>query len=124
MSKKESESKPIETANAPLNVQEPGTSGETIRQRKLREFYEIEQEYREAKNRYYRKYGEIQQLLMGGADVQGGQYGVKYGVRYVRRPAYKQIVIDLKGESYQKNILEHTKPHAHFAVRLVPPKTK
>jgi hypothetical protein len=57
-------------------------------------------------------------LLMHGAAVQTGVYKVKSGVRLVRRPRYKQVVIDLKGEQYQQRILEGTRPHAHFMVRI------
>jgi hypothetical protein len=39
-------------------------------------------------------------------------------VRLIRRPRYKQVVIDLKGEQYQRKVLESTAPHAHFRVRV------
>ncbi len=102
----------------PIEVAEPGTSGETVNQRRLREFYELQQEFYDLRDKYIARYSQIQDLILHGALIQQGQYKVQYGVRMVRRPRYKQVVIDLKGEQYQQRVLENTAPHAHFRVRV------
>ena len=102
----------------PIEVAKPGTSGETVNQRKLREFYEIQEQFYDLRNRYTAAYGKIQELILKGADIQQGTFKVQYGLRLTRRPKYKQVVIDLKGEAYQQRILENTAPHAHFRVRV------
>lgn len=102
----------------PIEVADPGTSGETVNQRRLREFYELQEKFYDLRDRYIAAYGKIQDLILKGANVQQGVYKVQYGVRLVRRPRYKQVVIDLKGEAYQRQILESTAPHAHFRVRV------
>lgn len=101
-----------------IEVAEPGTSGETVNQKKLREFYELQKEYVELRNRFLAKYAQLQDLIIKGADITQGTYKVQYGVRLVRRPRYKQVVIDLKGEAYQQRVLESTQPHAHFRVKV------
>lgn len=102
----------------PIDVAEPGSSGETVNQRRLRAHYELQEEYYDLRDRYHASLVKIQDLLVKGADVQTGQYKVSSGVRLVRRPRYKQVVIDLKGEAYQQRVLESTRPHAHFVVRI------
>lgn len=102
----------------PIEVAEPGSSGETVNQQKLKAFYDLQAEYFNLRDKYLKKYAEIQGLIIKGADIQLGTYKVDYGVRLVRRPRYKQVVIDLKGEAYQQRVLENTAPHAHFRVRV------
>lgn len=101
-----------------IEVAEPGTSGETVNQTKLRKFYELQTEFFDLRDRYAAAYSQIQDLIIKGANISQGQYKVKYGVQLVRRPRYKQVVIDLKGEAYQQRVLENTHPHAHFRVRV------
>src|SRR5439155_27273118 len=105
---------------SPIEVPEPGTSpsGETVNQRRLREFYELQEQFYDFRNRYIAAYGKIQDLILSGAAIQQGTFKVQYGVRLTRRPKYKQVVIDLKGEAYQQRILENTAPHAHFRVKV------
>jgi hypothetical protein len=105
-------------AGKELVVKDPGTSGETLRQRQMKIAYEIESDYRKAKAEYDKYKEQIRELLKGGADVEEGPYGVKYGIRRTRRVKYKEIVIDLKGEEYQKALLNQQRPYAHFIVRL------
>jgi hypothetical protein len=102
----------------PIQVAEPGSSGETVNQQRLKAFYELQKEFYDLRDRYLAAYQKIQGLIIKGADIQLGNYKVDYGVRLVRRPRYKQVVIDLKGEAYQKRVLESTAPHAHFRVRV------
>lgn len=109
--------KPLAPEND-LQVAEPGSSNETVNQRRLREFYELQEKFYDLRDRYHAALVKIQDLLIHGARVQTGIYKVSYGVRLVRRPRYKQALIDAKGESYQQRILEGTAPHAHFRVRV------
>lgn len=102
----------------PIEVAEPGTIEETVNQKRLREFYEIQQQYYDLRDKYIATYSKIQDLIIRGANIQQGNYKVQYGVRLVRRPRYKQVVIDLKGEAYQQRVLENTAPHAHFRVKV------
>ena len=101
-----------------IKVAEPGTIDETVNQRRLREFYELQKQFYDLRDKYLARYKQIQDLIIRGAAIQGGQYKVESGMRYVRRPRYKQVVIDLKGEAYQQRVLENTHPHAHFRVRI------
>lgn len=109
---------PLLPPENPIDVLPPGTSGETVNQRRMREFLDLQNEFVALRKRYLAAYAKIQDLILHGAEIQSGQYRADYGVRYVRRPRYKQIVIDLKGEAYQKRVLESTAPHAHFRVRI------
>jgi hypothetical protein len=95
-----------------------GTSGESVNQQKLRNFYKLEEEFHAVRQKYLHAYAQIQDLILHGARIQQGIYKVQYGVRLIRRPRYKQVVIDLKGEQYQRKVLESTAPHAHFRVRV------
>jgi hypothetical protein len=105
-----------------LEVAEPGTSGETVRQQKLKAFAKARDEFHIAKQRYYEAYGAIKHMLITGAELQTGRLGVRSGVKYVRRRSYKSDLIAAKGESYQIRLLESTQPHAEFYWRLVRPK--
>jgi len=109
---------PMLAPENPIQVAEPGSSGETVNQQRLKAFYELQKEFYDLRDRYLAAYQKIQGLIIKGADIQLGNYKVDYGVRLVRRPRYKQVVIDLKGEAYQKRVLESTAPHAHFRVRV------
>lgn len=102
----------------PIHVAKPGSSEETVNQRRLKVFYDLQAEYHEIRRKFMVEYAKIQDLILTGADIQQGNYKVQYGVRLVRRPRYKQVVIDLKGEQYQQRILENTAPHAHFRVKV------
>lgn len=102
----------------PIEVAEPGTSNETVNQRLMREFYEAQSEFYAARKKYYEAYEKVEKLIITGANVQTGKYQIDYGVRQVRRPRYKQVVIDLKGEAFQQQVLENTQPHAHFRVKV------
>lgn len=113
-------SKPINT----IEVKEPGTSGETLSQQKLRKFEAFEQEFRDMKKRYYELYDSVKDQMQEGAEVARGKLGLRSGVRYVRRPSYKNEIIRLKGEKYQQDLLNRTRPHAHFYIRLIKPKPK
>jgi len=114
----ESDAKPMLAPENPIEVAEPGSSGETVNQTRLKQFYELQKEYYDMRDRYLAAYSKIQGLIIKGADIQLGTYKVDYGVRLVRRPRYKQVVIDLKGEAYQQRVLEATAPHAHFRVKV------
>lgn len=103
----------------PIDVAEPGSSGETVHQRRLRELYELEKQYVDIRARYLAAYARVEHMIQKGAAIQAGDYNkVSCGVRLVRRPKYKQVVIDLKGEDYQRRVLESTQPHARFRVRI------
>lgn len=108
--------------NEELIVQEYGSSGETIKQQKLKVFAQRRDEFLLAKKRYYDAYHDVEHMLINGADVQNGKLGVKHGIKYVRRRSYKQDLIDLKGVTYQIRLLESTAPHAEFYWRLTHPK--
>ena len=114
----EPDAKPMLAPENPIEVAEPGSSGETVNQTRLKQFYELQKEYYDMRDRYLAAYSKIQGLIIKGADIQLGTYKVDYGVRLVRRPRYKQVVIDLKGEAYQQRVLEGTAPHAHFRVKV------
>lgn len=104
---------------APINdlkIQEPGTSSETLTQRRLREFRELQQEFFDIRDRYAAGYARLREAIQSGANISHGQYKVSHGVRLTRRPKYKQIVIDLKGEAYQQRMLENTAPHASLRI--------
>lgn len=101
-----------------IEVAEPGSSGDSVGQQRLREFYKLEEEFHALRGKYLHAYARIQDLILHGAKIQQGVYKVQYGVRLVRRPRYKQVVIDLKGEDYQRKVLGATAPHAHFRVRV------
>ncbi len=101
-----------------IEVAEPGSSSETVNQKRLRDFYQVQAEFFALRDKYLRQYSKIQDLIVHGAAIQQGVYKVQYGVRLVRRPRYKQVVIDLKGEHYQREVLAHTAPHAHFRVKV------
>jgi RecB family endonuclease NucS len=105
-------------------VQPEGSSGETLNQRRMREALEAKEQLTRWKEAYDRKYADIKHLIQTGAEIQAGKIGTRHGIRFVRRPRYKQLLIDAKGEAYQKKCLEQTEPHAHFFVRLIPPKPK
>ena len=115
---KDTEDKVMLPPENEIEIAEPGTSGETVNQKRLREFYELQEEFHALRDKYIASYFKIQDLILGGANIQQGTYKVQYGVRLVRRPRYKQVVIDLKGEQYQQRVLENTAPHAHFRVRV------
>jgi len=114
----EPDAKPMLAPENPIEVAEPGSSGETVNQTRLKQFYELQKEYYDMRDRYLAAYSKIQGLIIKGADIQLGTYKVDYGVRLVRRRRYKQVVIDLKGEAYQPRVLEGTAPHAHFRVKV------
>ena len=114
----ESDEKPMLAPENPIEVAEPGSSGETVNQNRLKAFYDLQKEYFDVRDKYLAAYSKIQGLIIKGADIQLGTYKVDYGVRLVRRPRYKQVVIDLKGEAYQQRVLEATAPHAHFRVKV------
>lgn len=99
-----------------ITVAKEGTIDESVNQARLREFFKIEEEYQALRQKYFHAYARIQDLILHGAKIQQGVYKVQYGVRLIRRPRYKQVVIDLKGEQYQRKVLESTPPHAHFRV--------
>lgn len=101
-----------------IEVKPEGTSDETVNQRRLREFYELQQQFYDVRDRYHAAYMRLQGLLISGASIQQGNYKLEYGKRFVRRPRYKEIVIQLKGEAYQKRILENTVPHEHLRVKV------
>jgi hypothetical protein len=102
----------------PIDLKDPGSSGETVNQQRLRGFYELQKEFYALRDKYLAAYAKIQDLIIQGADIQLGTYKVDYGVRLVRRPRYKQALIDAKGEAYQLRVLENTAPHAHFRVKV------
>jgi hypothetical protein len=122
MSKKEKEGrKRLEPVNE-LEIKDPGTSGETLKQQNIRAFFDAQEAYKVAKRRYYDAYRKVQHIIMAGAEIQPGRFGIKYGVMLVRRRSYKQDLIDAKGVTYQLRLLESTAPHAQFYVRIRPPK--
>lgn len=97
---------------------EPGTSGMTLTQIKLRNFYQLQKEFYEMRKRYEAEYVRLQRMVLEGADVETGNYKVETQMRSVRRPRYKQVVIDLKGEDYQKGVLGKTPPQVHYRVKV------
>lgn len=99
-----------------LEILEPGTSSETLTQRRLREFRDLQQEFYDIKDRYAAAYQRLREAVASGATISNGQYKVNHGVRLTRRPKYKQVVIDLKGEAYQQRVLEGTAPHASLRI--------
>jgi hypothetical protein len=113
--------KPLAPVNK-LVIEEPGTSGEVIKQQKIKAFFTAKEELKSAEKRYYDAYRQVQNLIMAGAEIQPGRFGIKYGVKLVRRRSYKQDIIDLKGKTFQIRLLESTHPHAEFYVRVKPPK--
>jgi len=98
--------------------QRPGSSKELLTQAKLRAFYELQQQFFDLRDRYEAEYAKLQHLLITGAEVRLGSYKVVTQTRYVRRPRYKQVVINLKGEAYQRKVLDETEAHAHLRVKI------
>lgn len=104
---------------APINeleILEPGSSNETLTQRRLREFRDLQQEFYDLRDRYAASYQRLREAVAGGAAISHGQYKINHGVRLTRRPKYKQVVIDLKGEAFQQRVLENTAPHATLRI--------
>jgi len=101
-----------------VEVQPPGSIPETLNQRRLREFYQAEKEFHEARDRYQALYLQVQHLVIRGAGVQSGQYKIAHKVYRRRHPRYKQALIDAKGEAYQMRILNATAPHEVLRVRV------
>lgn len=104
---------------APINdleILEPGTSAETLTQRRLREFRDLQQEFYDLRDRYIASYARLREAVASGATISSGQYKVSHGVRLTRRPKYKQLLIDVKGEAYQQRMLENTAPHASLRI--------
>lgn len=102
----------------PIEVAPEGSSEETLDQRRLKELHEAVEEYHWARERFYALYQRAQDLIIKGAIIKQGVYKVDYAVRLVRRPHYKQLLIDAKGEDYQQRCLEATALHAHVRVRV------
>src|SRR5262245_24458827 len=96
----------------------PGSSGSTLTQAKLRAFYELQQQFFDLRDRYTAEYITLQHLLITGPEIPAGSYKVVTQTRFVRRPRYKQVVIDKLGEQYQKRVLEQTPAHAHLRVKI------
>jgi len=101
-----------------LEVAEPGSSGETVNQKRLKAHYELEAQFIEIRRRYLLSRQQISDLIQHGATVQHGTYKTQYGVSLRRHPRYKQALIDAKGDAYQQRILNGTAPHAYFRVRI------
>lgn len=105
---------------APIPVELPpeGSSEQTVRQARLRELYHLERDYIAARDKYLAAYKKLQDLVLIGASIQNGDYHVASKVYSQRHPRYKQAVIDLKGEDFQRKVLESTAPIQHFRVRV------
>lgn len=112
---RKTEAEMLEPENV-IELAEPGTSGETLTQRRLREFRELQEEFFDLKDRYAAAYDRLRVAIAEGAGIVQGQYKVRSSMYLSRRPKYKQALIDAKGEQYQRSILERTAPHAHFRV--------
>lgn len=108
--------KPSAQTQPPLP--EPGTSDETVTQNRLRDFYRLQNEYYELRARYVASYSRLSGLVLEGAEISNGHFHVATQPRSVRRPKYKQVVIDLKGEDYQKKVLEKTAPTVHYRIKV------
>src|SRR5215475_4899635 len=103
--------KPMLPPENAIDVAPEGSSEETLDQRRLRELHEAHEMLVYARDRYEALYKRAQDLIISGCAIKQGTYKVDYATRLVRRPKYKQVVIDLKGEEFQKDILEKTRPH-------------
>lgn len=90
----------------------------TLTQERLRTFREIQLAYFEARERYIAEYSKVKELIDRGADISTGVYKLAPKRRLVRRPHYKQALIDAKGEHYQLSVLNATAPVAHYIIRV------
>jgi len=99
-----------------IQIQEPGTSGETVQQKSLKTFYEQQEDYLERLRQlkahpYHQTYLKMQKAVITGAEFKLGVYKLNRKVFYRRHPRYKQALIEAKGENYQLRILGNTQPH-------------
>ncbi len=101
-----------------IQIHEPGSIKETVNQKRLREFYDLEQQYLALRDEYFVRLNQIQDLIIRGANIQQGTYKIQYGKYQRRHPRYKQALIDVKGEAYQQRILNGTAPYEFFRVKI------
>jgi len=103
----------------PIRIAKPGSSKEVLTQAKLKAFYELQAEYYELQDKYVAKYRELQRMVIKGAAVAPGKYGLDPSdVIYTRHPRYKQALIEATSEKHQLRVLDKTQPHASLRVRV------
>ncbi len=86
---------------------------QNISQAELKEFYRLQRAATDAMARYHAIAFKMSRRLTGGAQQEPGTYHLEKKQWRRRYVAWKQVVIELKGEKYANEVLDKQKPKTY-----------